>query len=105
MASVIKFEKEERQALEVHVQSPDGGESVYQLPLSGSLNMGESMGLMKAYDAPEEKRDNAFFVWFYDFACRNVSKVVVDSLTTDQFRQLADTWQSESQAAGASLGE
>ena len=100
--------KEDVRVLEVHVPTPKGKERVYKLPLAGSLDLGDSMAMMRAYNAPKRKRDRAFFLWFYDFACRHISKQVIDSLSQDQFGKLAQKWQEESDRADeteASLGE
>jgi len=102
---VLRFERERKRCLEVHVAGAGGKEKVYELPLAGSLDLGESMALMRAYNAPKKRRDNAFFMWFYDFVCKHVDKRAVDSLSADQFRAIAEAWQGESDDEGVGPGE
>ena len=104
----LRFDHEDVKALEVHVPKPNGKDRVYRLPLAGSLSLGDSMAMMRAYNAPKRKRDRAFFLWFYEFCCRYVDKRAIDSLSQDQFSLLAEKWQEESDRAAegeASLGE
>ena len=108
MGRTLKFDRDDQKCLEVEVRGAKGKTKKCMLPLSGSLDLGDSMELMKAYNKPKKKRDHAFFLWFYDFACRHISKQVIDSLSQDQFGKLAQKWQEESDRADeteASLGE
>lgn len=105
MGRTLKFDRDDQKCLEVEVRGAKGKTKKCMLPLSGSLDLGDSMELMKAYNKPKKKRDHAFFLWFYDFCCRHLGKATVDAMSADQFRHLADVWQDESDKDGASLGE
>lgn len=104
MAEVLNLGGAKGRTLTVKTQQ-SGRTRTYDVPLRGSLKMGDLLLFRPPKGLAEEDESDWGFDAFYTFICRYVPKEVIDELLQDDYEALYKAWDEASDAEGVTQGE